>query len=401
MMSALVDMAGETSTRLSGPSVLHPASGRMPTIALLSTFPPTHCGLATFAAALAEGLKNVGVRHIGIVEASDGTTCSLDPRVHSRMVAGKPQSRIAAAREINSHDFLLLQHEFGIFGGDDGSEILELLQDIYVPIIVTLHTVPLMPSPGQRAVLEAIAQRADVLVTMTDSARQRLLSLYNVRESSVVTIPHGATVPSGFGVPDAETPTLLTWGLLGPGKGVEWVIDALAMAPDLRGQVKYVIAGQTHPKVLANEGERYRNMLKMRANRLGISEMVEFDDQYRTLPSLMGLIKSSTCVVLPYDSRDQITSGVLVDAISAGRPVIATEFPHARELVTSDIGIVVPHKDPVSVAGAIRAVVRNPQLVESMSMATVPIAREHNWRTVAARYADLCGQIASHSSAVK
>ena len=400
-MSALVDMAGETSTRLSGPSVLHPASGRMPTIALLSTFPPTHCGLATFAAALAEGLKNVGVRHIGIVEASDGTTCSLDPRVHSRMVAGKPQSRIAAAREINSHDFLLLQHEFGIFGGDDGSEILELLQDIYVPIIVTLHTVPLMPSPGQRAVLEAIAQRADVLVTMTDSARQRLLSLYNVRESSVVTIPHGATVPSGFGVPDAETPTLLTWGLLGPGKGVEWVIDALAMAPDLRGQVKYVIAGQTHPKVLANEGERYRNMLKMRANRLGISEMVEFDDQYRTLPSLMGLIKSSTCVVLPYDSRDQITSGVLVDAISAGRPVIATEFPHARELVTSDIGIVVPHKDPVSVAGAIRAVVRNPQLVESMSMATVPIAREHNWRTVAARYADLCGQIASHSSAVK
>ena len=173
------------------------------------------------------------------------------------------------------------------------------------------------------------------------------------------------------------------------------------MDPDLRDQVKYVIAGQTHPKVLANEGERYRNMLKMRANRLGISEMVEFDDQYRTLPSLMGLIKSSTCVVLPYDSRDQITSGVLVDAISAGRPVIATEFPHARELVTSDIGIVVPHKDPVSVAGAIRAVVRNPRLVESMSMATVPIAREHNWRTVAARYADLCGQIASHSSAVK
>ncbi len=400
-MSALVDVAGETNTRLTAPTVLHPASGRMPTIALLSTFPPTHCGLATFAAALAEGLKNVGVRHIGIVEASDGTTCSLDPRVHSRMVAGKPQSRIAAAREINSHDFLLLQHEFGIFGGDDGSEILDLLQDIYVPIIVTLHTVPLMPSPGQRAVLEAIAQRADVLVTMTDSARQRLLSLYNVRESSVVTIPHGATVPSGFGIPDAETPTLLTWGLLGPGKGVEWVIDALAMAPDLRGQVKYVIAGQTHPKVLANEGERYRNMLKMRANRLGISDMVEFDDQYRTLPSLMGLIKSSTCVVLPYDSRDQITSGVLVDAISAGRPVIATEFPHALELVTSDIGIVVPHRDPVSVAGAIRAVVQNPQLVESMSMATLPIAREHNWRTVAARYADLCGQIASHSSAVK
>jgi polysaccharide biosynthesis protein PslF len=400
-MSSVLDTVADTSTRLIAPTVLHPASGRMPTIALLSTFPPTHCGLATFAAALAEGLKNVGVRHIGIVEASDGTTCSLDPRVHGRVVAGKPQSRVAAAREINSHDFLLLQHEFGIFGGDDGSEILDLLQDVYIPVIVTLHTVPLMPSPGQRAVLEAIARRADVLVTMTDSARQRLLSLYNVRESSVVTIPHGATVPSGFGVPDSGAASLLTWGLLGPGKGIEWVIDALAMAPDLCGQVKYVVAGQTHPKVLANEGERYRNMLKMRANRLGISDMVEFDDQYRTLPSLMGLIRSSTCVVLPYDSRDQITSGVLVDAVSAGRPVIATEFPHAVELVTSDIGIVVPHQDPVSVASAIRAVVQNPRLVESMSLATIPIAREHNWRTVAARYADLCGQIASQSSVVK
>ena len=400
-MSTVIDYISEPGTRLDSTSVVHPASGRMPTIALLSTFPPTHCGLATFAAALAEGLKNVGVRHIGIVEASDGFTCSLDPRVHGRMVAGSPQSRVAAAREINAHDFLLLQHEFGIFGGDDGSEILDLLHDIYVPVIVTLHTVPLQPSPGQRAVLEAIAKRADVLVTMTDSARQRLLSLYDVRESSVVTIPHGATVPSGFGVPTGGMSTLLTWGLLGPGKGVEWVIDALAMVPDLRGQVKYVVAGQTHPKVLANEGEKYRKMLKTRAERLGIADMVEFDDQYRSLPSLMGLIRDATCVVLPYDSRDQITSGVLVDAVSAGRPVIATEFPHAVELVTSDIGIVVPHQDPVSVASAIRAVVQNPRLVESMSLATVPIARDHKWTTVAARYADLCGQIAGQVSVVK
>ena len=400
-MSTTIDHVSAPSTRLASPSALHPASGRMPTIALLSTFPPTHCGLATFAAALAEGLKNVGVRHIGIVEASDGVTCSLDPRVHGRMVAGSPQSRVAAAREINAHDFLLLQHEFGIFGGDDGSEILDLLQDIYVPVIVTLHTVPLQPSPGQRAVLEAIARRADVLVTMTDSARQRLLGLYDVRESSVVTIPHGATVPAGFGVPSNDVCTLLTWGLLGPGKGVEWVIDALAMVPDLRGQVKYVVAGQTHPKVLANEGEKYRRMLKTRAERLGIIDMVEFDDQYRTLPSLMGLIRDSTCVVLPYDSRDQITSGVLVDAVSAGRPVIATEFPHAVELVKSDIGIVVPHQDPVSVASAIRAVAQNPRLVESMSLATIPVAREHKWTTVAARYADLCGQIAGQVSVVK
>ncbi len=231
-MLSLLDTPFATSVRTSQPTVMHPALGYMPTIAILSTFPPTHCGLATFAAALAEGLKNVGIRHLGVVEASDGSTCSLDPRVHARMVSGSPQSRVAAAREINAHDFLLLQHEFGIFGGDDGCEVLDLLQDVYIPVIVTLHTVPLEPSPGQRTVLEAIARRADALITMTDSARQRLLSLYEVRESKVRTIPHGATVPTGFGLPESDQVNLLTWGLLGPGKGLEWVIDALAMAPE-------------------------------------------------------------------------------------------------------------------------------------------------------------------------
>lgn len=382
-------------------SPLHPSTGRMPSIALLSTFPPTHCGLATFAAALAEGLKSIGVRHIGIVEASDGESCSLDPRVHARMVAGSPKSRISAARIINSYDFLLLQHEFGIFGGPDGSEILDLLDDIYIPVVVTLHTVPLVPTSGQRRVLEAIGRRADVLVTMTQSARDRLIGLYDISESKVSTIPHGATVPMGFEMPSTDTTTLLTWGLLGPGKGLEWVIDALAMLPDVRSDVRYVIAGQTHPKVLANEGERYRNMLKLRAERLGVSNMVTFDDQYRSLPSLMNVIRDATCVVLPYDSPDQITSGVLVDAVAAGRPVIATAFPHAAELISSDIGIVVPHKDPVSLASAIRVMVKNPNLVESMSIATEPIATEHKWTAVAARYADVCGHLEGQSRLLK
>lgn len=393
-MSQVLDHSPSKWAQLGLPSTLHPSIGRMPSMALLSTFPPTHCGLATFAAALAEGLKRVGVRHIGIVEASDGMSCSLDPRVHARLVAGSPQSRIAAARVINSHDFLLLQHEFGIFGGDDGREVLDLLDDVYVPIVVTLHTVPLKPTKSQREVLEALAHRADVLVTMTQTASDRLLSLYDIRPASVVTIPHGATVPVGFDLPVTDEVTLLTWGLLGPGKGVEWVIDALAMLPDLRSTVKYVVAGQTHPKVLANHGESYRNMLKMRAERLGVRDLITFDDQYRSLPSLMDLIRDSTCVVLPYDSQDQITSGVLVDAVSARRPVIATAFPHAAELVTPDIGIVVPHQDPVSMAGAIRSIAGNPGLVESMALATEPIAREHQWTSVAARYADICGQIA-------
>jgi glycosyltransferase involved in cell wall biosynthesis len=170
---------------------------------------------------------------------------------------------------------------------------------------------------------------------------------------------------------------------------MEWVIDALAMVPELRGRVTYTIAGQTHPKVFLREGEKYRNMLKRRAQLLGVADMVFFDDEYRSLPSLMELIQESHCVVLPYDSHDQVTSGVLVDAVVAGRPVIASQFPHAVELLSQGVGITVPHSDPVALAHAIRKVVTDPHALLSMVNATIPIAEEHSWVSVASRYASV------------
>jgi glycosyltransferase involved in cell wall biosynthesis len=371
-------------------SVAHQSSlERMPSIAILSTFPPTQCGLATFASALAEGLQAVGVDSLGVIDVSEGSMRSSDQRVIAHVAPGSVKDRLDAARHINSYDYLLIQHEFGIFGGTDGDEVLTLLDDVYVPVIVTLHTVPLFPSDGQRRVLEALAQRADVLIAMSNAARERFINGYDIDVDKVVTIPHGATVPLFVPMTTDEPVSLLTWGLLGPGKGLEWVIDALAMTPELRGQVTYTIAGQTHPKVLLREGEKYRNMLKRRAELLGISEMVRFDDEYRSLPSLMELIQQSHCVVLPYDSHDQVTSGVLVDAVVAGRPVIATQFPHAVELLSQGAGITVPHKDSVALAHAIRKIATEPETLSSMMNATIPIAEEHSWVSVAARYASV------------
>jgi glycosyltransferase involved in cell wall biosynthesis len=289
---------------------------------------------------------------------------------------------------INSYDVLVVQHEFGIFPGNDGSEVLQLLKDVHVPVVVTMHTVPIMPTQGQRSVFEALMHRADAVVAMTEIAHHRCLGVFNVNPQKVVTIPHGATVPTFTQLPASPDVSLLTWGLLGPGKGIEWVIDALAMLPDLREKIHYTVAGETHPKIKANDGEQYREMLKRRADLLCVSDQITFDGTYRTLPSLLGLINSSACVVLPYDSDDQITSGVLVDAVSAGRPVIATEFPHAVELLNSGAGIVVSHRDPVSLAGAIRSVATNEGLLRKMAVATWPLAEEHRWVSVAARYVE-------------
>ncbi len=374
---------------------LHPSMGRPPSFAVLSTYPPTQCGLATFAAALSKGLRDVGVARVGVIQVEPDDSGAVPVGVVATLHSGSLQSRLEAVRVINSFDVLLLQHEFGIFGGDEGSEILELLGDVHVPVIVTMHTVPLEPSSKQREVFEALLDRADMLVAMTQVAHDRCLMRFPVDPAKLVTVPHGATVPRYVSMPPLFRTSLLTWGLLGPGKGIEWVIDAIAMVPELRDSLHYTIAGQTHPKVRAHEGERYRDSLKARVDALGISSMVTFDDSYRSLESLIELVAQSTCVVLPYDSNDQITSGVLVDALSVGRPVIATEFPHARELLSDGAGIVVPHRDPVSLAHAIRVVATDKERLEAMVEQTLPIARDHRWPAVAARYVDLGVQVAA------
>jgi glycosyltransferase involved in cell wall biosynthesis len=372
----------------------------MPTVAVISTFPPTHCGLATFASALANGMSAVGAREVGIVDVSEGDIHNRPPSVVAHLVRGSSKSRLEAARIINGYDFLSLQHEFGIFGGDDGSEILELLEDVHIPVVVTLHTVPLHPSRGQRRVLEQLAKQAHLLVAMTNVARDRFISLYEVDSSKVVVIPHGATLLPVSSAPPVEPFTFLTWGLLGPGKGVEWMIDAMAMVPELTSRIRYIVAGQTHPKILANDGDGYRDMLKRRSRLLGVEAIIEFDDNYRSLDSLLDLINSVSCVVLPYDSIDQITSGVLVDALSARRPVIATAFPHAEELLGGEAGMVVPHRDPVALASAIRSVVTEENRLESMFNATADIARQHRWTVVASQYLEYGSQLVRSGSAV-
>ena len=139
---------------------------------------------------------------------------------------------------------------------------------------------------------------------------------------------------------------ILTWGLLGPGKGIERVIDAMASLKDLPGQPRYLIAGRTHPKVLAAEGEAYREALVEQARRLGVAASVSFDPVYRSPADVIALVQSAAVVVLPYDSKDQVTSGVLVDSVASGRPIVATAFPHAVEMLGSGAGTVVDHDDP-------------------------------------------------------
>ena len=368
--------------------------GQQLRLGMVSTYPPKLCGLATFASALTSDLRAAGNR-VDVVRVDDGSEPqAIGGADEQRLVNGNVASLRLAAARLSRCDAVIIQHEYGIFGGTDGDEVLDLIAAIDAPTIVVLHTVPLQPTTHQREVLVELSQLADRVVVMTASARDRLLASYPVDAQTVETIPHGATLPSPQQSDRRVSPRdrslqLLTWGLLGPGKGVEHVIDALPLLGSLPHPVQYTIAGVTHPKVFAAHGDVYRQSLVNQARAVGVSRSVRFDDDYRDLAELTRFVASTDVVVLPYDSVDQVTSGVLVDAIAAGRPVIATAFPHAVELLGDGAGIVVPHRDPVALANAIRAMVMDPNLLRDATARAQRLAPSMSWARVADSYATL------------
>lgn len=361
---------------------------------MLSTYPPKVCGLATFAAALEAELSRAGHR-VDVVRIDDGSDMpAVGPRVTAELVNGAPESMRRAVAVLSRCDVAVVQHEYGIYGGIDGRDVVDLHRALEVPTIVIFHTVPLRPTSNQRYLLAMIGELADRVVVMTAAARERLTSLYPIAESKIVTIPHGASLPTPAQAQASERrsapgPQLLTWGLLGPGKGIEHVIGALATLRDLGLHPEYTIAGVTHPKVFARDGDQYRRSLVHRTRAAGVAASVTFDDTYRNLAELTRFVASASVVVLPYDSRDQVTSGVLVDAIAAGRPVIATAFPHAVELLRTGAGIVVPHSDPAALADAIRAVISEPGLRPAMAAEARRLAPSLSWTAVAEQYTNL------------
>jgi glycosyltransferase involved in cell wall biosynthesis len=358
---------------------------RAPSFGILSTFPPTACGLATFSAALAAGLAAHGAE-VSIVRVGDHVSTSTGP-VIGELVNGSPVSVAGCSDLLNRSDVALVQHEYGLFGGEDGDEVLEIIAGLRVPSIVIAHTVLTNPSPHQRSVLVEVADMADRVVVMSDAARDRLCARFEVDPRKVVTIPHGAVVPKRM-IPARHVarPTLLTWGLIGPGKGIERVVGAMASLRDLPVRPHYLVAGQTHPKVRALHGEAYRQARMAQASHLGISDSVTFDARYRDVASLTALIQASAVVVLPYDSKEQATSGVLVDAIAAGKPVVATAFPHAVELLSGGAGILVDHDDPDAMSIALRRVLIEPGLAPRMAAEASRLAPTLGWPVISRAY---------------
>lgn len=373
----------------------------MTTYGFLTAFPPSRCGVASFSAALSQHLTGqFSEDRVGVVRIVDRPQAGVQPHVVAEFVTGAPDSVKTAVSALDRFDVAIVQHDDGLYASDDGREAVEVLEQVTVPTIVVLHTVHLQPSSAQRQALERIAHAADAVVVMSLTAAHRLRKDYLVDADKISVIPHGALRGRRLSPPPSNTPfaaptaavrrpTILTWGLLRPGRGIEWAIEAVAALADLDPAPRYLIAGRTHPAVRRRDGEAYRNALMDRVADLGLSDRVCFDPAYRSPQALLDLICQADVVLLPYDSTEQAVSGVLVEAVAAGRPIVATRFPHAVELLTDRAGLLVAHKDPAAMTQALRTLLTRPTQAASVAAACARMAPGLEWSAVAEDYRHL------------
>jgi glycosyltransferase involved in cell wall biosynthesis len=341
---------------------------------------------------LADGLTARGTK-VDIVRVADGQACDRG-NVIGELVNDSAASVAETSELLNRSDVAVIQHECGIYGGTDGDEVVDVMKALRVPVLVIAHSVPKKATAHQHSVLEEVFALADQVVVMSEVARQRLCEHFTVDPGKVTLIAHGAALPEAEAPRPAGRPTILTWGLLGPGKGIERVIDAMISLRNLPTKPRYLVAGRTHPKVLADQGEAYREGLFAQAGRLGVADSVSFDAVHRDSSALTELVHSAAVVVLPYDSREQVASGVLVDSIASGRPVVATAFPHAVEMLgSSGAGVVVDHDDPAALVEALRSMLTDPDIAGSMASRTRGPAPTTAWPVVAQAYAALAQRL--------
>jgi glycosyltransferase involved in cell wall biosynthesis len=325
---------------------------------------------------------------------TDGLSPDAGAPVVFNHATGVHSSLRTAATILNTYDAVSIQHEFGIYGGQDGTEVVDLMAGLEVPAAVTLHTVLSEPTENQRRIVEDMCILAKRIVVMSQTASERLVDRYHVDPSGISVIAHGADpIFAGPSPLAGDRPLILTWGLIGPGKGLEWAIEEFADLVDMRPLPRYLISGATHPHVRRDSGESYREGLKKLTSSLRLKAMIEFDDRYMSRGRLARLVRSADVVVLPYESMDQVTSGVLVEAIAASKPVVATSFPHAVELLSAGAGRLVPFGEPHRLADELRRILSDRGARSLMARQAQSLAADWFWPVVGERFAEMMSDI--------
>jgi glycosyltransferase involved in cell wall biosynthesis len=374
-------------------------------IAYVSSYPPRECGIATFTQNLVNAVDHLHMFKEPLVIAVNEQETIYNynrRRVKCEIRRDFTEDYIKAARYVNSSKAILvnLQHEFGLFGGEWGEYINLFLENVQRPIFTTLHT--LSPSFELKAqtVLKNIADRSEIIITMTSTTLQ-LLKSYNIPCGKLKVIQHGCpTVP--FVSSDIVKPSLglkgrivlSTFGLINRGKGIEYVIRALPKIVEKEPKIIYLIIGETHPEVRKFEGERYRKKLIRLVDDLNLNEHVRFHNRFLLKRELIKYLQATDIYLTPYIDPNQISSGTLVYAMGTGKAIISTPYLHAQEALAEGRGLLCKFKNPTSIAELIRQLLEDKELKKDMEQKVYSYSREFTWPKVAQKYAALFRRLA-------
>ncbi|MFC7337343.1 glycosyltransferase family 4 protein [Haloferula chungangensis] len=380
-------------------------------VVLVGNHPPRQCGIATFTRDLREALSEARPqRELPVVALTDpGQNYDYPDEVRFEIHQDEARDYEDAGRFISltGAGVISVQHEFGIFGGHAGEELLRLLSATETPVVSTLHTVLAEPDDHQRRVFRKLIERSARLVVMSRKGREILRDVWGVEDWKIAEIPHGIpdlpfVDPSfhheRFGLIGRKV--ILTFGLISPGKGIEDGIRAMAEVVKTHPEVCYVIVGATHPALIRECGEEYREELEALVQELGLEGNVRFENRYVDFDELQEWIGAADIYLTPYLNSAQITSGTLAYCYGSGKAVVSTPYWHAEELLGSGNGRLVGFRDPEGIAKAIRELLDDPASCLMMRKRAFLEGREMIWSRVAERYHALFDEVASEGSPV-
>ena len=379
--------------------------GSQKRIAYLSTFPPRECGIANFTKDLMDAICAVGGFKASVIAINEkGAIYDYGSRVKGKIDRDDKEDYVNAAEYVNSSNIQLIvvQHEFGLYGGDHGEHIKLFLENIKKPVVTTLHTV--QPNFDQKAleVLKYITYRSEAVIVIAHAAID-MLKQQGISYNKCVVIPHGCpkidcannkSVKESLGLNGRIVAS--TFGLISSGKGIEYAIRALPEVIKKDPRIIYLIIGETHPEVRKREGEKYRNELMRLVCELGLDKHVRFTNRFLAKRELIKYLQATDIYLTPYISPNQISSGTLIYALGAGKAVVSTPYYHAKEVLANDRGILCKFEDSASIAEGINRLLDENFRVE-MQKRAYKYSRQFLWKNVAKKYVKLIKSVTENA----
>lgn len=374
-------------------------------IAVIGNYSPRQCGIATFTTDLSQALARELINEENLINVAmddvpEGYNYPAQVKFRVRQNIQSDYFWAADYLNANQYDAAIVEHEYGIFGGPDGAHILNLIKYLKMPVITNLHTVLENPTEGQLKVMKGLAKYSDRLLVMSNKAVEILTRVYGIDREMISFIPHG--------IPDAtfkspginnnilgldKKDVILTFGLLGPDKGIETMIKAMPSIVKENPNALYLILGQTHPHIIERTGDSYRRDLQQMVKKLGMDNHILFHNNFVSLDLLVQYLQTSKIYVVPYLKKEQITSGTLSYALGVGAAVVSTPFWHAEELLADGRGILVPFKDSFTMAAEINDLLKNDYERDLMRFEGYQYARSMVWKEVAKKHLELISEI--------